>query len=457
MDVEIVGSADAVERARMKCLVLFDEMSGLYHISLEVDPKLHLVIAGRKRVLLEALMYDTMTNIYLPSPFVGMHVTYRGQPAGDTIDDGSGGDRYPFTIHITGQQSGVLQARERLIAMAFNRKPHTTTRPILSHPRKLDWMLINRKDALRKIMTDNACFVGIPVLGSGSNILSVTGDDPVYIERAIRAVNLMWCEFYAAAIELNPPRASPSSSPPPLTPLPPLSQINTYLGPICASSRAEIVFTHNLFEIYGVEPAVKAAYTRTVDLEFLRMSPTLLPATNPWSSPPHASHSHSSSSSGPPAGWGAGVRTTKIQLELGLEHREFINGKKSGKVNKIIKASGSDVKFETRYNDYNMLIDLWNSVPGKALEGLQLLEDELPAELSFYVPETYHKRIIGVGGKNIQRIMKKHGVYVKFSNADEHAALGGYFENEDNVIARTPAKNAANLENLKASVMEMVN
>ena len=35
--------------------------------------------------------------------------------------------------------------------------------------------------------------------------------------------------------------------------------------------------------------------------------------------------------------------------------------------------------------------------------------------------------------------------------------MGGYNDNEDNVIARTPAKNAMNLENLKQSVMELVN
>ena len=35
--------------------------------------------------------------------------------------------------------------------------------------------------------------------------------------------------------------------------------------------------------------------------------------------------------------------------------------------------------------------------------------------------------------------------------------MGGYNDNEDNVIARTPAKNAMNLDNLKQSVMELVN
>lgn len=71
--------------------------------------------------------------------------------------------------------------------------------------------------------------------------------------------------------------------------------------------------------------------------------------------------------------------------------------------------------------------------------------------------QSYHKRIIGVGGKNIQRIMKKYGVYVKFSNAEEFAQLGGYVDNEDNVVARTPGKNAGSLDLLKQAVMELVN
>lgn len=113
------------------------------------------------------------------------------------------------------------------------------------------------------------------------------------------------------------------------------------------------------------------------------------------------------------------------------------------------------IKFET-FNEHNFLIDIAGS-DAAVLQGLTLLQEELPAEISFHVPESYHKRIIGVGGRSIQRIMKKYGVYVKFSNAEEFAAMGGYNDNEDNVIARTPAKNAMNLDNLKQAVMELVN
>ena len=120
-----------------------------------------------------------------------------------------------------------------------------------------------------------------------------------------------------------------------------------------------------------------------------------------------------------------------------------------------MKSANVKIKFET-FNEHNFLIDISGN-DASVLQGLTLLQEELPAEISFHVPESYHKRIIGVGGRSIQRIMKKYGVYVKFSNAEEFAAMGGYNDNEDNVVARTPAKNAMNLENLKQSVMELVN
>lgn len=111
------------------------------------------------------------------------------------------------------------------------------------------------------------------------------------------------------------------------------------------------------------------------------------------------------------------------------------------------------IKFET-FNDNNFLIDIASNDVG-IMHGLTLLQEELPAEISFYVPEAYHKKIIGVGGKSIQRIMKKFGVYVKFNSAEELATAS--LDSEENVVARTPAKNALNLDNLKQAIMELVN
>ena len=64
----------------------------------------------------------------------------------------------------------------------------------------------------------------------------------------------------------------------------------------------------------------------------------------------------------------------KFQIELALEHREFINGKKNGKINKIIKTSGCKIVFHENINEYNMLIDIANFSSQRALEGLKMVE-----------------------------------------------------------------------------------
>ena len=90
--------------------------------------------------------------------------------------------------------------------------------------------------------------------------------------------------------------------------------------------------------------------------------------------------------------------------------------------------------------------------------GLMLVEQEMPASISFHVPDQYHKRIIGIGGQHIQRIMKKHSVFVKFSNAMDRGGVGREDDDikVDNVICRTPARNAQNLELVKSEILDMV-
>jgi hypothetical protein len=82
----------------------------------------------------------------------------------------------------------------------------------------------------------------------------------------------------------------------------------------------------------------------------------------------------------------------------------------------------------------------------------------MPASISFHVPDQYHKRIIGIGGQHIQRIMKKHSVFVKFSNAMDRGGMGREDDDikVDNVICRTPARNAQNLDAVKNEILEMV-
>ena len=145
----------------------------------------------------------------------------------------------------------------------------------------------------------------------------------------------------------------------------------------------------------------------------------------------------------------------RIRCEMANELQEFVAGKKSGKVNKIMKTTNCNIAFEA-YTEYNFLIDIMAPQLEDIAEGYKQLLEEFPAELYWYVPEEYHKRIIGVQGKTIQRIMKHYSVYVKFFNALEFAAAGGDSKTEDNVLARTPAKNYQALDECRKAVLEMV-
>lgn len=195
------------------------------------------------------------------------------------------------------------------------------------------------------------------------------------------------------------------------------------LADICISSGAEIGFEKFTFHIYGSDDAVKAALFIINEMPFVKKAQSHL----------------------------------RVKIELANEHKEFVSGKKNGKINKIMSQSNVQVYFDM-FNEYNFFIDVSGPSYEATKNGLDLVEQEMPASIAFHVPDQYHKRIIGIGGQHIQRIMKKYSVFVKFSNAMDRG--GSSKEDDDikvdNVICRTPARNAQSLDQVKQEIMDMV-
>ncbi|KIP11478.1 hypothetical protein PHLGIDRAFT_27945 [Phlebiopsis gigantea 11061_1 CR5-6] len=415
-ELVITGHGDSVELARVRLLVMLDELSGLHADSCEIDQKLHALVAGRKRGVLQSIMEETATNIYMPSTLQGLVGPEFGQAS--TANPGGNPTKLnPNVIWITGEFFGVQRARDTLFQFSMTKSKQVISRDTAILPRKLDWMVTERAEDLKALMHDNATYIQFPPLGSSTSLITILGDHRVNIQRTIRAIMQLACQFYVASLWLLPAQFNA------LLPSTTLNhtQVSTILKQISFTSGAEVVFKGMCFEMHGLEHEVRNAVSMLLELDIVKTF----------------------------------HHEIRFQIELANEHREFISGKKNGKINKIMQTTNVKIKFET-FNEHNFLIDIAGN-DASVLQGLTLLQEELPAEISFHVPESYHKRIIGVGGRSIQRIMKKYGVYVKFSNAEEFAAMGGYNENEDNVVARTPAKNAMNLDNLKQSVMELVN
>lgn len=403
----VAGSIESIEFARVQLLLYLDHLHGLHVEQIEIDRKLHHISAGRKRGVLQLIEEETQTTVYLSSPFAG--VLQSGTPAAVASKRN--------IVYITGRFYNTQRARDMILQLTASKAKTQVSKTVTLMPRKLDWLLQERLEALRLLMLDNSTFLELPVIGSQQGQVTVLGTNRVDVERSIRTLMQLVSPYYTANVWLLPGSYDALG----LSSKPDTRVLSSIVTSISAGTNAEIVFQNNHFEISGLDREVRAA------LRQLMRVPTLKHYTYEF----------------------------RFQLELATDHREFISGKKNGKINKIMEHCGVRIRFEP-FNEYNFLIDVLGTELDAALQGLGLLQEELPAEMSFHVPEAYHKRIIGVGGKNIQRIMKKFGVYVKFSNAEEFAALGGYMDNDDNVIARTPSKNSSNLENLKNSVMELV-
>jgi hypothetical protein len=195
------------------------------------------------------------------------------------------------------------------------------------------------------------------------------------------------------------------------------------LSDICANSDADVSFDKLTFTITGSDDAVKAALMVISEIKFVTRSQYQI----------------------------------RVKIELANEHKEFVSGKKNGKINKIMGQSSVQIIFDG-FNEYNFNIDVCGANYEAMKSGLSLVEQEMPASISFHVPDQYHKRIIGIGGQHIQRIMKKHSVFVKFSNAMDRGGVGREDDDikVDNVICRTPARNAQNLELVKSEILDMV-
>ncbi|ODV78599.1 uncharacterized protein CANTADRAFT_52757 [Suhomyces tanzawaensis NRRL Y-17324] len=152
--------------------------------------------------------------------------------------------------------------------------------------------------------------------------------------------------------------------------------------------------------------------------------------------------------------------TASLRLELDITQRDFISGKKNGKLIKILNQLGQlpIIKFKP-FNEYNFFIDIEireGTELAVLLQAIDLIELELPSELQFNIPEVFHKSIIGNGGSIIQSIMKKYNVFIKFSSSNESVSDGYSFKRYNNVLIRCPRKNSKNINLVKYEIDQLV-
>ena len=346
----------------------------------------------------------TNTAIYFPPPYAHIH-GYSAPGANRRRDD---------EIFITANHpDDMYRAKNKLHELARHAKPIMKEVKVSSD--KVDNLILERLDKIQKIMEYNGSYVLLPHLGLQRNSIRVQGTDMLHVERTIREVMGISGQFYSASWYVTLSEASQRA--------PTSNDVKNMLADICISSGAEISFEKLTFHVFGSDDAVKAALWIINSLPFVKRAQSHL----------------------------------RVKIELANEHKEFVSGKKNGKINKIMSQSNVQVFFDL-FNEYNFFIDVSGSSYEATKNGLDLVEQEMPASIAFHVPDQYHKRIIGIGGQHIQRIMKKYSVFVKFSNAMDRGGMSKEDDDikVDNVICRTPARNAQNLDLVKQEIMDMV-
>lgn len=221
--------------------------AGLSSDTLELDVRLIPLVAGRQGGELERVMHATRTNIYMPQ------VPLDTQASVEWDSD----KRFSAVIRITGQSKDVAEAKTRLKVLSSEVKGQTKTKQIICLAKKLDWLHTHQRDALRKIMHDNATLLILPPVGSSTNVLIVLGTDSVYIERSVRAVMILICDFYTACLR----RYSP--------PTPDLNaQIIKDMLDISRETGAEITLFPQYLEICGLKSLVVDAYKLMIATDY---------------------------------------------------------------------------------------------------------------------------------------------------------------------------------------------
>ncbi|TVY23203.1 KH domain-containing protein [Lachnellula hyalina] len=401
--IAIYGDMESAEHAKTRALIFIDKLLGRVVDGTILELSLHTVVCGRSRKNIKLIESATNTAIYFPPPFSQV---YKYCPAGAQR-------RNPEEIFITGDTpQNIAMAKQKIHELMSRTRLFMKDTPISAA--KIDSILLNRLDKVRKIMETNGTFIQFPTLGSQRGSLRIQGVEGLHVERTVRDIMSLTGQFYGAQWTILQAETARLPSP---------ADVRTMLSDICANSDADVSFEKLTFTITGSDDAVKAALMVISEIRFVSRSQYQI----------------------------------RVKIELANEHKEFVSGKKNGKINKIMGQSSVQIIFDG-FSEYNFNIDVCAGSYEAMKSGLMLVEQEMPASISFHVPDQYHKRIIGIGGQHIQRIMKKHSVFVKFSNAMDRGGVGREDDDikVDNVICRTPARNAQNLELVKSEILDMV-
>ena len=142
---------------------------------MKLELTMHTLICGRGRKNIKMIESATGTAIYFPPPFPRLF-GYTPPGAQRRPDD---------LVYITGENSEcILRAKQRLHDLVMSTK--VFVKPVMVTDTKLDAILLERLDKVRKIIEKNGSYILLPPIGVQRGVVRVQGTDVLHVERTVR-------------------------------------------------------------------------------------------------------------------------------------------------------------------------------------------------------------------------------------------------------------------------------
>jgi len=138
---------------------------------------MHTLICGRARKNIKSIESTTNTAIYFPPPFPRL---YGYVPQGAVR-------RSTDEIIVTGEsQEGIMNAKKKIHDLVMQTK--SFIKAVMVTESKLDNILLERLDKVRKVIENNGSYVLLPPLGVQKGAVRVQGTDVLHVERTVRDI-----------------------------------------------------------------------------------------------------------------------------------------------------------------------------------------------------------------------------------------------------------------------------
>lgn len=408
----VFGEDSRVSSALLRCKLCLDDARGLKVGSMEVDISLVSLVAGQKLANFKNIIRQTGVFIYVPELFCE-----------DVFEDAANANQ----VFLTGPEARVLHAKYLLRQVISRAGKSLYFKDIRVPKQKLDHMRLHLADSVRKIMFENGSYIQLP---SSGDRVRVQACSEHLVEKTLCELMTLLGTLYELEVSVE---GSVDRNALELC-LEKISETGTMSGVKYGETTSIKVFGNSADVVQALSVLKLLQQAKTVADE-LDVNVSLSSLTNATNS--------------------ASKLTYRFAIEVLNSERDFICGKKNGKLLKIMNNTSTNILFEAS-NEYCFRVCISSDLVSNLAAGVSLLEMEFPAETAFHIPEIYHRQIIGVGGNLVQSIMRRYNVFIKFSNTFELEQGFLSFSRFDNVLIKCPRKNAASIPKVRRELEALV-